>query len=245
MEDIAPELYDKIQKKYRQAVKNDSRLISIANKIRQGKGTQADLDAITKGLGRHLSDAMRKVLVVDNLPDGKMYWNIAEKTIKPALESVYGQVNRYATLEQRAADVKHGVNLAVQSGTDPSHHIRKVMEYATNSVSGTELDNALNEPVKTAAGKFLDDFKERNAEIRAGAGVIQYVVREYDGVGLKAGACNWCLERAGIWKYEDAKANGVFERHDGCGCTIDVVYEDGLTKEQTNWHHNEWADANL
>lgn len=242
MEDIAPELYDEIQKQYRQMVKSDKKLISLAHKIRQGKGTQADLDVITKGLGRHLSDAMRTVLTADNLPDGKMYWNIAEKTIKPGLENIYHLVNHYASMTQRTADVEHGVNLAIQAGLDPSRHIRQVMEYAVNSASGTELDNALNEPVKTAAHKFLDDFKRRNAEIRNGAGVIQYVVREYDGVGLKKGPCNWCLERAGVWTYEEAKANGVFERHDGCGCTIDVGYGDGIAKEQTNWKHNEWSD---
>lgn len=246
MEDIAPELYNEIQKRYKQSIKGDSKLIGIASKIRKGKGTQADLDAITKGLGRHLSDAMREVLVADNLPDGKMYWNIAEKTIKPALETIYHQVNRYATLEQRNADVAHGVNLAIQSGQDPSYHIKKVMEYATNSVNADELDNALNDPVKTAANKFLDDFKYRNAEIRDRAGVPQIVMREYDGVGLDNNrSCNWCIERAGVWDYSEARANGVFERHDGCGCTIDVGYGDGYAEEQTNWHHNEWSEKDL
>lgn len=245
MEDIAPELYNEIQKRYTQTVKSDKRLVNIAVKIRNGKGTQADLDAISRGLGKHLSDAMREVLVANNLPDGKMYWNIAEKTIKPGLENLHHLLNRYATMEQRASDVEHGINLAIQAGSDPSRHIRKVMEYATNSVSETELDNALNEPVKTAANKFLDDFKHRNAEIREKAGIPQIVVREYDGVGLHSGACNWCLERAGVWSYEDAKANGVFERHDGCGCTIDVGYGDGYVEEQTDWHHNEWTKTNL
>lgn len=245
MDDVAPKLYDEIQKRYRQMVQSDKKLISIASKIRKGKGTQADLDAITKGLGRHLSDSMREVLVIENLPDGKMYWNIAEKTIKPALENIYYQVNRYASMEQRMADVEHGVNLAVQAGQDPSYHIRKVMQYATNSVNEGELDNALNDPVKTAANKFLDDFKHRNAEIREKAGVPQIVVREYDGVGLHSGACDWCLERAGVWSYEEAKDNGVFERHDGCGCTIDIGYGDGYVEEQTDWHHNEWSKTDL
>ena len=245
MEDVAPELYDEISMRYQKGLMNDNKLISLAKKIKSGNGTQVDLDTITERLGRHASNALRETLKAKNLPDGKLYWNIAEKTIKPSLERVYGAVNHYASIEQRMNDVNHGVKLAVQAGNDPSFHIRKVMEYAANSVSETELDNALNEPVKTAASKFLDDFKKRNAEIRSDAGVIQYVIREYDGVGLKAGACNWCLERAGIWKYDEAKANGVFERHDGCGCTIDVVYGDGLTEEQIDWHHNEWSKTDL
>lgn len=246
MEDVAPELYDDIQMRYARKLRDDNKLISLAKKIKQGQGTQVDLDEITERLGRHASSAMREVLTANNLPDGKMYWNIAEKTVKPSLERVYDEVNHYASMSQRTADVKHGVNLAIQAGNDPDFHIRKVMEYAVNSVSETELDNALNEPVKTAARKFLDDFKKRNTEIRAKAGVPQVVVREYDGVGLSKGrTCTWCLQRAGVWDYADAKANGVFERHDGCGCTIDVGYGDDYVEEQTDWRHNEWSKVDL
>ena len=65
-------------------------------------------------------------------------------------------------------------------------------------------------------------------------GFTQTVVREYDGVGLGNGTrpCNWCIGRAGTWTYEEAKENGVFERHTGCGCTIEVVSSDKVTNEE-------------
>lgn len=228
MEDIAPELYAQINKAYREAARSDSKLIALAKKIKSGKGTQADLATVAERLGVHASDALKTYLIVENLPDGKCYWNIAEKTIRPVLENVHSVVNGLASYEQRAVDVKHGVNVAVKAGRDPFEHIRTVMGFASNSATGEELANALSDPVKTAALDFLDDFQKANAEERAGVGVKQYVIRTYDGVGLKSGDCHWCIERAGTWDYEDAKNNGVFERHPGCGCTIEVVYEDEL-----------------
>lgn len=228
MEDIAPELYREIEEIFKAETRADRQIIKIVRKLKAGKGTQADLTTVAERLGTHASKALQQVLTTERLPDGKMYWNIAEKTIKPTLESVHQTVNALSSLELRAEDLRHGVNVAVQLGREPSEHIRTVMGFASNSVSQTELANALGDPVKTAALDFLDDFQKKNAEERAGVGVKQYVVRTYDGVGLRAGDCHWCIARAGTWEYQDAIDNGVFERHPGCGCTIEVVYEDDL-----------------
>lgn len=243
MEDIAPELYSEIQEKYTEAIRSDSKIADILKRAKAGKCTQADLRVLADRLGAHSSNALKQVLTVDRLPDGKMYWNIAEKTIKPTLEQMHGAVNAVASLEKRAEDMAHSVKLALKSGGDPSWRINEVMNFAANSVSQTELANALTDPVKTTVLDFLDDFEKTNAKIRSEAGIPQYVVREYDGVGLKAGECNWCMERAGTWSYEEAKDNGVFERHPGCGCTIEVVYEDGLDEKQTDWEHNNWSEV--
>ena len=242
MEDIAPELYNEIQKLYKASIRSDKKIAAIVSRIKSGKGTQSDLRVAADRLGKHASDALKQVLKVDRLPDGKMYWNIAEKTIKPTLEQMHGTVNTLASLEKRAEDVKHGIKLALKTGGDPSWRINEVMNFATNSVTGTELANALSEPVKTAILAFLDDFEKVNAKTRDEAGIPQYVIREYDGVGLDHGrTCNWCTDRAGTWPYKEAADNGVFERHPGCGCSIEVVYEDGLEKKQTDWEHNTWS----
>lgn len=240
MEDVAPELYDEIQKIYKESVRSDKRITNIVSRVKAGKGTQSDLRILADRLGKHSSDALKQVLKVDRLPDGKLYWNIAEKTIKPTLEQTHNVVNAVASLEKRAEDTKHGIKLALKTGGDPSRRISEVMNFATNSVTQAELSNALTDPVKTVVIAFLDDFEKTNAQVRSEAGIPQYVVREYDGVGLHSGACNWCLERAGTWSYEDAEANGVFERHPGCGCTIEVLYEDGFAGIQKDWTHNEW-----
>lgn len=241
MEDVAPELYSEIQKLYTQSVRSDSKIMGIVRKVKEGKGTQSDLRVMSERLGKHASDALKQVLKVDRLPDGKLYWNIAERTIKPTLEQMHSTVNAIASLEKRAEDIQHGIKLALKTGGDPSWRINEVMNFASNSVTQTELTNALTEPVKTTVLDFLDDFEKVNAKTRAEAGIKQYVIREYDGVGLKAGDCHWCIERAGTWTYQEAIDNGVFERHPGCGCSIEVVYEDGLAEKQTDWEHNTWS----
>lgn len=234
MEDIAPELYKKIEADFNAAVKSDSTIKTITAKLNKRPLTHNELTTISTRLGDHASAALKKTLVVENLPDGKLYWNIADRTIRPVMEQVYSISNSVQMLSQRVADQAAGVNIGISKGIDPDNRIREIIEFATNSKTAEELDNALNLPVKTTALDFNDDFIRANADIRNDMGFIQTVVREYDGVGLANGKrpCNWCIGRAGTWTYEEAKENGVFERHVGCGCTIDVISSDKVSNEE-------------
>lgn len=228
--DIAPELYSEIEKRFKRSVREDATIKSVTEKVKRNRATGKDITAAAERLGTHASDALRAVLTPDRLPDGVMYWNIGDKTIRPLMQSVYDTVNTLAVSQKRSVDIIRNIAIGISLGTDPTDRIDTIIGFATNSKTPEELDNALDIPVKTTALDFKDDFDKRNAEIRNGVGFEQYVVREYDGVGLQSGTvpCEWCLDRAGTWSYQDAIDHGVFERHDGCGCTIEVVTEDDL-----------------
>ena len=100
-----------------------------------------------------------------------------------------------------------------------------------------DIDKSELEPL---AARALETEKE-NARLRNELGLETTVVRVYDGVGLKGGKepCEWCISREGVYSYEDAVANGVFERHPGCGCTIEYHTSKGV-QTQTDWTTNTW-----
>ncbi len=87
----------------------------------------------------------------------------------------------------------------------------------------------INQVISNWLLKTVDDAIRKNVEISESVGMETVVIREYDGVGVHDGKtpCQWCLDRAGSWSYEDAQANGVWERHEGCGCTITYVTKKG------------------
>lgn len=236
MEDIAPALYEKINKDFTAAVRNDSTLKTLATKAQSKALTQKELTTVSTRLGMHASDAFRKYLTADALPDGKMYWNIADRTIRPIMQQVYESANYFSEKAMRIADKAAGVNISIAKGIDPTQRIDDIIDFTLNSKTAEELDNALNLPVKTTALDFNDDFMNANGEIRNGLGFEQVVVREYDGVGLANGRrpCNWCIGRSGTFTYQEAKDNGVFERHTGCGCTIEVTTTEKVTNEEYN-----------
>lgn len=92
--------------------------------------------------------------------------------------------------------------------------------------------------------KEADDAEKVNAETAENAGVITTVVRTYDDVGLHGGkdVCQWCKSREGTWDYQDAVRNGVFERHPGCECQIEVIYSKGARRVQTSGRNNAWKE---
>ena len=230
MEDIAPKLYEEIDRKFTTDVRADSRLKNIAIKVGKKRATQKDMEVLSSRLGIHASDAFRAVLKTERLPDGKLYWNIAGRTIRPIMQTIYDSINTLAAGRLRGADIARHMNIGVITGVDPKAHIETLMGLATTADTPEALDVVLDKGVKTTALDYLDDFNEANAKARDGLGIKQYVVREYDGVGLNNGKepCQWCLQREGTWSYDDALSNGVFERHEGCGCTIEVVPADEM-----------------
>lgn len=220
--DISPELYEAIKVNFNTAAATDPKIKSIIKKVRAGKATQSDITDYTDRLGKHASNALKSVLTAENLPNGTLYWNIAEKTIKPLLLENYERINNLAILQQAATDKAIDINIGISKGRYPENRVNQVMRFATNAETGKPLENALTDPIVTAHRKYYDDFMKENAKIRSELGLYAVVERIYDGKGLKDGreACSWCLARVGKWSYDEANANGVFERHPGCGCTI-------------------------
>lgn len=235
MEDIAPALYKQIENDFSTAVKSDSTISTLAAKLNKRPLTDTEFRMISTRLGKHASDALKKTLTVDNLPDGRMYWNIAERTIKPIMDQIYTTENGLQILSLRLKDKAAGINIGITKGVNPAERINEIMDFACNSTTPEELANALNLPVKTTALDFDDDFMSANAEMRDALGFQQVITREYDGVGLGNGRrpCNWCIGRAGTYySYTEAKEAGAFERHTGCGCTISWDSSDKVTNDE-------------
>ncbi len=237
MEDIAPELYRKINADFTAAVRNDGTIKTLVTKGNSKPLTQKELTTISTRLGKHASDAFKKTLTVEALPDGKMYWNIADRTIRPVMEQIYNTNNLLESNALRLKDKAAGVNIGVVKGADPTARINEIIQFTLDSKTAEELSNALNLPVTTTALDFNDDFMEANAELRDKMGFKQVITREYDGVGLANGRrpCNWCIGRSGTYySYQEAKDAGAFERHTGCGCTIDWSTNDEVNNDEYN-----------
>lgn len=241
--DISPELEKAIKTNFNTAAASDAKIRSIIKKARAGKATQEDITVYTERLGIHASNALKSVLTPENLPNGTLYYNIAEKTIKPLLLDNYERINNIAIVQQASEDKTLGINIGIVKGGYPENRVNQVIDFATNAGTGKPLENALSDPVVSAHRKYYDDFLKENAMRRSRLGLYAVVTRIYDGKGLKKGTqeCQWCINRSGTWAYNDATRYGVFERHVGCGCTITYTTEKGH-QIQTNWTDNTWTD---
>lgn len=108
--DIAPALYEQIQSEFEKNMKG-SRLIK--NFQRKGnKASAKEVSLYAAELGNCASDAFASVLTENALPNGKLYWNIAQRTIVPLLEEVYALIMEAAETVQRQQD--EAMNIRIQ-----------------------------------------------------------------------------------------------------------------------------------
>lgn len=126
MEDIVPALYKKIEDDYYSRVKKDKSIQSLLKKSESGSGTQDEISLYARELGDCAAKALSEGLQVKNLPDGKIYWNIADRTIKPLFRLVYDQVNSMAFIIQKADDKKNGISIKPIKADFPAERIESI-----------------------------------------------------------------------------------------------------------------------
>ena len=142
-----------------------------------------------------------------------------------------------------AAALQKKVNQAGGFGLNPVD-LEPDLDRILGLVKHVDANGGLQESdaasVNNLARSNVDRTIRENADFQYRSGCNVTVSRKYDGVGLKAGACKWCLDRAGSnVPYPEALAMGMFERHEGCGCVIEYHTERG-SYWQTDWTRNRW-----
>lgn len=93
MRDIGVELQVQIDTDFKNQISQSSKLIKIYKRIDARTATQADVVDISKITGEIASQVIRDNLSSIKLPNDRMYWNIAEKAIKPIMKKVHKIVN--------------------------------------------------------------------------------------------------------------------------------------------------------
>lgn len=224
--DIAPEISEDIRKSYLKYVDDDKRIAALLKKGYAGKATWADANEFSLKHGEALVRAVRDNVSAEVLPDGMMYYNIAEKILTPNIGISEDIIVEYALKVQQKMVEDAGYNILALKPDHNASKVSGIVELAS-SKPYDEVKDQLYEVMKNYDQSIVDATIQKNAELLNDLGVYAMVTRIYDGVGLHDGKqpCQWCIERAGTWTYDEANANGVFERHTGCGCTITYTVE--------------------
>ena len=129
--DVVPELYEKLHSEFEQNMKRSKRIQDFLKKGDQA--TQKEVSLYAAELGQCASDALSDVLSEDNLPNGKLYWNITQRTIIPILEEVNEMVMAAAEAVQKREDKALGINIKPIRPEFPRERIEglinKLIEY--------------------------------------------------------------------------------------------------------------------
>lgn len=109
--DIVPQLYENIHKEFELNISKSMRIQKFLNKLENNKATSKDVAFYSADLGVCAGNALLKYMTPDNMPNGTLYWNIAQRTITPLLEEVNELVVAAAVNVQKQEDRKNKIGL--------------------------------------------------------------------------------------------------------------------------------------
>lgn len=233
--DVVPVLNEKIQTSFQLNMMRDRRIAQISKRIRDGTATFVDGHDYAERLGESLSKALISNLNEENLPDGRLYYNIAKRTVTPALQNNYELTNEAAEQIQSIIDSRLGIGLKSIKADFPESRIKGLIDKMTTE--GISLEDALiwlGEPIINNSEAFFDDFIDSNAKFRTEAGLKATITRI-----AEANCCPWCDSLAGTYEYGSAP-DDIYRRHQYCRCT--VTYQTGK-KSQNVWSKSQWESS--
>lgn len=126
MEDVVPELYRKIKSDFDRRIAEDRDIQNILNG-KDTSATLADVSHLSGRTGTYALESLTSFLTEENLPDGKLYWNIMERTIIPIMREVYKVVNQMAAAVQARMDKKQKIGIKPIEPEFPLERIKAVM----------------------------------------------------------------------------------------------------------------------
>lgn len=184
-------------------------------------------------VGGALAEAFRLHLNADTLPDGRMYWNIADRVLRPLLEEDHALVADAAAAVQQQLNEAAGLRLLAQRVPVDEGRIDGILNKVCAAEHYEDVAYMLDEPVRTFSRMAVDDTLKANVQFQGRAGLHPRVVRRTTG-----SCCEWCGRLAGSYDYPHVPAD-VYRRHERCRCKVE--YDPGDGRRQNVWD-KKWTE---
>lgn len=232
MEDIAPGLLEEIQRLY-QSGKNASEVLQeISQMLQDGRITYADANRAAREIGKVLSGAYQTVLSSEVLPDGRMYYNIADRVVGTTLTEAYGDVADIAEQTQNILNRNAGIGLKAVRPELNQDKVKGIVNRLSSETVFDDIKWILDSPVVAFCQNIVDESVRQNVDFQGRAGMEPRIIRKTAGR-----CCDWCRAMAGTYKYPDVPQD-VYRRHDNCNCTVE--YDPGSGKKHQDVWSKKW-----
>ncbi|KXT90838.1 Phage protein [Streptococcus mitis] len=227
MEDIVPSLLKKIKSEFEGARLDSEVLKDLLSKLHHSKASYLDANQYAIEIGEILSKALGASLTNETLPDGKMYYNIAQRVLTDVLGRNYELVSDYAEQVQKNLNSEAKIGLAAQVPELNQDRIDGLVNRLASEESFDDVRWLLEEPVVNFTQSIIDDSIQKNAEFHHKSGLQPEIVRK-----AAYHCCEWCQEVQGTYKYPRVPKD-IYRRHKRCKCTVD--YDPKSGKVQNVW----------
>lgn len=231
MEDVTPELLDKIKKEFEQLLKEDKTINEVMEKIVEGTADYQDANAFALSLGDILSKAYGDNLSSDVLPDGKMYYNIAKRIIDPTMRNNYDLISETTSEIQTLLNKQANIGIKAIKPELDQENIDNIINKISAAGKYDDVSWMLDSPIQHFSQNIVDETIRANAEFHSKSGMKPKIIRK-----LAGNCCDWCRALAGTYAYPDVPKD-VYRRHNNCRCTVEYHPGDGKVQDV---HTKQW-----
>ena len=232
MTDVAPELLEAVRKDFTAALENDKLIAQVYRQIADSTATHKHSNAFAQRVGELLADALQANISADKLPDGRMYYNIAQRVLEPLLTDNYELAADVAAQVQELLNNAAGFGMKAIKPKLDAERVENIINKVSSAENYDDVAWMLDEPVVNFTQTAVDDTIRENVEFHAKSGLSPKVTRTVAG-----GCCEWCSNLAGVYDYPVSRE--IYRRHNYCRCL--VLYDPGDGRKQ-NVHSKQWVD---
>ena len=154
--DIAPELLERIRADFR----------ALLGDAKPAADTYVAAADYAELVGSALAEAFRRNLTADALPDGRLYWNIADRVVRPLLEEEHLLVADASAAVQQALNQQANLGIAPQRAVLHTDAVDDLLNKVSAAEQFEDVAWVLDEPVRTFSRMVVDDTLKRNVDFQ-------------------------------------------------------------------------------
>ena len=225
--DVLPKLLQEVKNEFELAFGESEIIRNAFATLEAKKATYKTANEFAIEIGGILSKALGASISTDKLPNGKMYYNIAQRLLTDVLERNHELVSGYASDVQKNLNQEAKIGMEVQVPELNRDRIAGIVNRFSSEENFEDVSWLLGEPIVNFTQSIIDDSIRKNAEFHAKTGMTPTISRHSTGR-----CCKWCDSLVGNYIYGE-EPNNFYRRHQHCNCVIDYHPKNG--KVQNSW----------
>lgn len=222
--DVLPGILQEVKERFERNFGKSEVVRNAFAALKAKKATYRTANDFAIEIGGILSKALGVSINADKLPDGKMYYNIAQRLLTDVLGRNYELVSGYASDVQKNLNDKAKIGLKVQVPELNKDRIAGIVNRFSSEENFEDVSWLLGEPIVNFTQSIIDDSIQKNAEFHHRSGLQPEIVRK-----SYFHCCEWCQEVQGNYKYPRVPKD-VYRRHQHCRCIVDYDPKSGKTQ---------------
>src|SRR5699024_7003285 len=200
--DVVPELLDKIERDFNKKIKESAKLKSLRKVIDSGRATYAQANEYAIEVGSILASVFGSHITSETLPDGHMYYNIADRILTPTLENNHKIVTGISAEVQEHLNKSVGLGIKGIESSINNHRIESIINRVTAEEIFDDVAWILQEPVINFTQTSVDETIKANVDFQGESGLNPKIIRTVHGHE----PCEWCQSMKGVYKYPKVPA---------------------------------------